>query len=153
FAAETMARPDWDEEYAALDRPEVLDALVRVLGESDFLWEDYLHAQPENLLPMVGDPAQWRRGRTPSELEADRDAALAGAPALDGKVLALRRFRDREFFRAGVRAILGLSGGPEGLAAELSEVAEALLRGADRVTREELDPVLPRRGDRRRVPS
>jgi hypothetical protein len=89
FAAETMARPDWLEEYDALDRPEVLDALVRVLGESDFLWEDYLHAQPENLLPMVGDPGQWRRGRTPAELAADRDAGLAAARGLDGKAQAL----------------------------------------------------------------
>ena len=88
FAADTMARPDWVEEYAALDRPEVLDALVRVLGESDFLWEDYLHAQPENLLPMIGDPDQWRRGRSPGELAADRDAALALARTLDEKAPA-----------------------------------------------------------------
>ena len=111
----------------------MLDALVRVLGESDFLWEDYLRAQPENLLPMICDPDQWRRGRTPADLADDRDAALATAPAPEGKAQALRRFRDREFFRAGVRAILGLSGGPEGFSAELSDVAEALLAGADRV--------------------
>ena len=80
-----MARPDWAEEFAALDRPEVLDALVRVLGESDFLWEDYLHAQPENLLPMICDPAEWRRRRTPAELAADRDAALATAPTWTGR--------------------------------------------------------------------
>lgn len=151
FAAETMARLDWGDEYAALDRPEVLDALVRVLGESDFLWEDYLHAQPENLLPMVGDPSQWRRGRSAAELATDRDAALDGAADPESAALALRQFRDREFFRAGVRAILGLSGGPEGFAAELSEVAEALLRGADKITRIELDPALPRRADGRPV--
>jgi [glutamine synthetase] adenylyltransferase / [glutamine synthetase]-adenylyl-L-tyrosine phosphorylase len=153
FAADTMARPDWVEEYAALDRPEVLDALVRVLGESDFLWEDYLHAQPENLLPMIGDPDQWRRGRSPGELAADRDAALALARTLDEKARALGRFRDREFFRAGVRAILGLSGGPEGFSTELSGIAEVLLQGADGIARDELDPFLPRRLDGRPVPS
>ncbi|HMB06512.1 MAG TPA: hypothetical protein VKP69_22600 [Isosphaeraceae bacterium] len=153
FATDTMARADWAREYAALDRPEVLDALVRVLGESDFLWEDYLHARPEDLLPMIGDPAEWRRARTPAELAADRDAALAAAPILDEQAQALRRFRDREFFRAGVRAILGLSGGPEGFSAELSDVAEALLRGAERIAREELAPILPRRADGRPAPS
>src|SRR5208282_2694293 len=147
FAADTMARPDWGDEYAALDRPEVLDALVKVLGESDFLWEDYLHAQPENLLPMINDPRRWRRGRTPADLAAARDTALAKAPDLDGKARALRQFRDREFFRAGVRAILGKNGGPEGFAAELSHVALALLRGADRVARDALDPILPRTKD------
>lgn len=153
FAADTMARSDWSEEYAALDRPEVLDALVRVLGESDFLWEDYLQTRAEDFLPMVGDPGQWRLGRSPAELRADRDAALTAARTPDEQAEALRRFRDREFFRAGVRAILGLSGGPEPFGDELSNVAEALLDGADRVARAELGADLPRRHDGRPVPS
>jgi glutamate-ammonia-ligase adenylyltransferase len=152
FAADTMGQPDWGAEYAALDRPEVLDALVKVLGESDFLWEDYLHAQPENLLPMINDPRCWQRGRTPADLVTTRDAALATAPDLDGKARCLRQFRDREFFRAGVRAILGLNGGPEGFAAELSDVAEALLRGADQVVRDALNSILPQTSDGRPVP-
>jgi glutamate-ammonia-ligase adenylyltransferase len=147
FATDTMARSDWAEEYAALDRPEVLDALVRVLGESDFLWEDYLHAQPENLLPMIGDPAEWQRGRTPAELARDRDAILSAADGLEEKAPALRRFRDREFFRAGVRAILGLSGGLEGFSGELSDLAEALIQGADQLARDGLAPILPGRTD------
>jgi glutamate-ammonia-ligase adenylyltransferase len=61
----------------------------------------------------------------------------------DEEAQALRLFRDREFFRAGVRAILGLSEGPEGFSAELSDVAEALLQGAERVAREGLGPALP----------
>ena len=78
FASATMGRPAWAREFAALDQPEVLDALVRVLGESDFLWEDYLHARPEDLLPMVGNPAEWRR-RDRGELMAELQQALAGA--------------------------------------------------------------------------
>jgi glutamate-ammonia-ligase adenylyltransferase len=147
FAADTMARPDWGKEYTALDRPEVLDALVKVLGESDFLWADYLHAQPENLLPMINDPRRWQRGRTRAGLAAARDTALAKATDLDDKARGLRQFRDREFFRAGVRAILGKNGGPEGFAAELSDVAEALLKGADRVARDALGAILPRTSD------
>lgn len=148
FATETMAGADWARDYATLDRPEVLDALVRVLGESDFLWEDYLHAQPENLLPMISEPTQWRHARTPAELAADRDAALAVADAgIDARGQALRRFRDREFFRAGVRAILSLSGGPDGFSAELTDVADALLQGAARIAADELSAALPRQHD------
>lgn len=152
FATETMARPDWAEEFAALDRPEVLDALVRVLGESHFLWEEYLHAQPENLLPMIGDPAEWDRRRTPAELAAELDAALAAAPALEERGRILRRFRDREIFRADIRSILGRSGGPDQFSAELSDVAEVLLRAADRAAAAEMGPRLPRRTDGRVVP-
>jgi glutamate-ammonia-ligase adenylyltransferase len=140
FAAETMSRLDWSREFVALDKPEVLDALVRVLGESDFLWEDYLHAQPENLLPMIDDPSQWRSARSAAQLAADRDLALSQQLLVPEKAAALREFRDREFFRAGVRAILGQSDGPEGLSAELSAIADCLLQGADAIAREQLGP-------------
>lgn len=153
FATETMARPDWAEEFAALDRPEVLDALVRVLGESHFLWEEYLHAQPENLLPMIGDPAEWDRRRTPDELAAELSTALDAAATLEERGRVLRRFRDREIFRADIRSILGRSGGPDQFSAELSDVAEVLLGASDRVAAAELDPRLPRRADGRAVPS
>jgi glutamate-ammonia-ligase adenylyltransferase len=130
FAAETMARPNWAADFEALDRPVVLDALVRVLGESDFLWEDYLHAQPENVLPLISDPAEWQARRTPEELRGRLAARLAETSGAEASHRALQRFKDREVFRIGVRAILGLCGGPDRFAAELTEVAEVLLREA-----------------------
>jgi glutamate-ammonia-ligase adenylyltransferase len=153
FANETMARPDWAEEFAALDRPRVLDALVRVLGESDFLWEDFLHAQPEHLLPMVCEPDEWERRHVPEQLARELDDALSTAPTLEDRRQAIRRFRDREIFRTGVRAILGRSGRPEPFASELSDVAEVLLRAVHRVAREELADEAPTRSDGRPVPS
>ena len=130
FATETMARPDWVDEFEALEKPQVLDALVRVLGESHFLWEDYLHAQPENVLHMICDPAEWGRHPGQKQLTADLAAALAGATTSEGRRNAVRKFRDREIFRADLRSILGLSRGQEEFAAELAAVAEVLLRAA-----------------------
>ena len=115
FATETMARPDWVEEFEALEKPEVLDALVRMLGESHFLWEDYLHAQPENVLHMICDPAEWTRHPGQKQLTADLASALAGADTTERRGIALRRFRDREIFRADLRSILGLSRGARGV--------------------------------------
>ena len=130
FATETMARPDWAEEYEALEKPEVLDALVRMLGESQFLWEDYLHAQPENVLHMICDPAEWTRHPGQKQLTADLASALAGADTSELQGIALRRFRDREIFRADLRSILGLSQGQDEFSAELGAVAEVLLGAA-----------------------
>ncbi|MEA2630767.1 MAG: [glutamine synthetase] adenylyltransferase / [glutamine synthetase]-adenylyl-L-tyrosine, partial [Chloroflexota bacterium] len=152
FATETMARPAWADEFAALDRPEVLDALVRVLGESDFLWEDYLHARPEDLLPLICHPAEWRR-RDPGELTAELQSALAEARDVDGRARVLQRFKDRAIFRAGCRAILGQDAAPEALADELSDAAEVLLRGAYAVAARESQPRLPRRADGSPAPS
>lgn len=129
FATETMAGPDWAEEFEALEKPEVLDALVRVLGESHFLWEDYLHAQPENILPMICDPAEWIRLPGPKQLSAGLHQALTVAETPESRTLAIRRFRDREVFRADVRSILGLSRDAEQFSVELTDVAEVVLNG------------------------
>ena len=125
-----MARPDWVEEFEALEKPEVLDALVRMLGESHFLWEDYLHAQPENVLHMICDPAEWTRHPGEKQLAVDLASALASADTFERRAVAVRRFRDREVFRADLRSILGLSRGQEEFSTELAAVAEALLRAA-----------------------
>ena len=125
-----MARPDWVEEFEALEKPEVLDALVRMLGESHFLWEDYLHAQPENVLHMICDPAEWTRHPGEKQLAVDLASALASTDTFERRAVAVRRFRDREVFRADLRSILGLSRGQEEFSTELAAVAEALLRAA-----------------------
>jgi glutamate-ammonia-ligase adenylyltransferase len=137
FATETMARSDWAEEFVALETPEVLNALVRILGESHFLWEDYLHAQPENILPMIRDPAQWIRLPRQKELAAELASAMNSASTAEARALAIRRFRDREVFRADMRSILGLSKDNDQFSAELADVAEVLLRAAYEVSLEE----------------
>jgi glutamate-ammonia-ligase adenylyltransferase len=152
FANDLMARPDRAQEFASLDRPEVLDALVRVLGESRFLWEDYLLAQPENVLPLIGNPERWARSPDQDELAADLADRLDRATDLDSRVRALRRFKDREIFRADVRTILGLSGGPEGFANELTEVAEVVIAATLELAAERLNTAPPLRSDGRPVP-
>jgi [glutamine synthetase] adenylyltransferase / [glutamine synthetase]-adenylyl-L-tyrosine phosphorylase len=152
FANDSMERPDWADEFAALDRLEVLDALVRVLGESDFLWEDYLQARPEDLLPMIANPSEWGR-RSPAELSAELDSALVGATDRDGLARVLQRFKDREIFRAGFRAILGLGESAEALADELSDAAEVLLRAAYAIALRELTEAMLQRADGLPAPS
>ena len=140
FANDLMARPGRAREFESFDRPEVLDALVRVLGESRFLWEDFLLVQPENILPLIDDPSRWRHRRSREELADGLADRLGAADDVEGRVRAIRRFKDREIFRADLRTILGLSDGPEGFAAELSDVAEVLLIGALEVAAERLGP-------------
>ncbi|MFN8453670.1 MAG: ACT domain-containing protein [Anaerolineae bacterium] len=41
FLGQLFSRPDWPDELASLERPEVLDHLARLLGVSDFLWSDF----------------------------------------------------------------------------------------------------------------
>ena len=50
-----VSRPSWPDELASLERPEVLEALARLLGVSEFLWDDFLRMQYANLFPVVTD--------------------------------------------------------------------------------------------------
>ena len=51
FIAQLFKRPNWPDELASLERPEVLQAMARLLGVSDFLWDDFLRMQYANLFP------------------------------------------------------------------------------------------------------
>jgi glutamate-ammonia-ligase adenylyltransferase len=143
FATETMARADWAEGFEALESQEVLDALVRVLGESHFLWEDYLHAQPENILPMICNPAEWTRHPSRRQMSDELASGLASARSFEQRTREIRRIRDREIFRADVRSILERSMGQEEFSAELADVAEGLLRAAIDLAVEETKARLP----------
>ena len=42
FLGQLFERPNWPDELAKLEQPEVLDALAKLLGVSNFLWDDFL---------------------------------------------------------------------------------------------------------------
>ena len=76
FLRDLFQRPDWREQLSSLERPEVLSALARLLGVSDFLWEDFLRLQYTNLFPVLSDisrirTAQVRRTASHQRIEAD----------------------------------------------------------------------------------
>src|SRR5512143_4227115 len=45
LVAGLFSRPGWPDELASLERPEVLRSLARLLGVSEFLWDDFLRMQ------------------------------------------------------------------------------------------------------------
>ena len=107
YLAELFARPSWPDELASLERPEVLGALARLLGVSDFLWDDFLRMQYANLFPVVQDVDVLATGRTRSQLVAELAAELAAAPDAPARRDRLNVFKDGEMFRVDMRQILG----------------------------------------------
>ena len=73
--------------------------LARLLGASDFLWEDFIRLQYENLLPMLGREHHRDPLSTPSEeLDAKLRDELATAETWDEQVRVLNAFKDRESY-------------------------------------------------------
>lgn len=138
FLERLFQRPNWPEEFASLERSDVLDALARLLGVSNFLWEDFLRLQHENLFPVVKDVEALADHKPKPELaiELARELALADD---ETKIRAnLNAFKDREMFRTDMRHILGHAKGFGQFSSELTDVAEVIVDAARKICDDEL---------------
>lgn len=130
FLTQLLNRDDWAAELASLEQSDVLEALARLLGVSDFLWTDFLRMQHANLFPVLRDLKGLERPRSRRELETELTQTLAQAPSPDERRTALNAFKDREMFRVDMRHILGRIPEFSQFSEELSDVAEVTVAGA-----------------------
>ncbi len=146
YVGELFRRPNWPDELATLEHPEVLHALAQLLGVSDFLWDDFLRMQHENLFPVVRDVAALPRPKSRAQFAAELDATLRQAQAQAASATArlsawrdeLNAFKDREMFRIDMRNILGYIPNPAVFAAELTDMVETVVEASVRLCDEEL---------------
>ncbi len=122
-----LREPDWLERLASLQRPEVLAALAKLLGVSDFFWEDFLRLQHANLFPVLTDVVGLQRQKMSAELSHELAEELAAATSFTERRARLNAFKDREMFRIDMRHLAGLAADFESFAAELTELAEVVL--------------------------
>ena len=145
FIGELFKRPNWTTELSSLERPEVLQALARLLGVSDFLWDDFLRMQYANLYPVVRDVDMLDTVKSRAQLQEELEAILKeahpeprplgdDAPWYD----ALNSFKDREMFRIDMRHILGHTQEFWDFAVELSDLAEVVVNAAFHLCHEDL---------------
>jgi glutamate-ammonia-ligase adenylyltransferase len=122
-----------------LDHPRMLDMLIKVFGHSEYLTQ-ILVRQPDYLLQLA-EPGALEKAKIPEEfrreiLELLPSGALAELPAAgaaggDGNALdplleSLRRYRNREYLRIGLRDIF-LGEPMQRLTAEISQLTNALV--------------------------
>ncbi len=121
-------RPNWPDEISSLERPEVLDTLARLLGVSDFLWNDFLRMQHANLFPIVQDTDSLAMGKSKTKLQAELEVELNVNPSdFDTQRQRLNAFKDREMFRIDMRQILGHIPEFGQFSAELTDLAEVVV--------------------------
>ena len=131
-------RPDWAEELASLDRREVLESLAKLLGVSDFLWEDFLRLQHDNLFPVLRDVEGVTATRTREQLETDLAEQLRNIRSNKEKRNCLNDFKDREMFRVDMRHIAGHICEFGQFSEELTDVAEAVTSQALNISVDQL---------------
>jgi len=103
-----------------------LKTLARLLGSSDFLWEDFLRMQFESLTSVLGD-VRGHPLRNRAQLQEELARATLGAPDHAEARNALNRLRDREVFLIDMKHLLDPGLGIESFSNALSDLAEAVL--------------------------
>ncbi len=132
FISNLLVQEDWSEELVSLERPEVLAALSRLLGVSDFLWSDFLRMQHANLFPLLKDVKRLGAERAAEDLQEELDALLRAAKDRSESIRQLNAFKDAEMFRIDMRYIMGLHSDFRQFSSELSDLAEIIIRAAYR---------------------
>jgi [glutamine synthetase] adenylyltransferase / [glutamine synthetase]-adenylyl-L-tyrosine phosphorylase len=138
FLSELFQQPDWTEQLSSLERPEVLAALAKVLGVSDFLWEDFLRIQYANLFPVLSDIAGIEQAKSKTLLWRDLAVELSATDDPAVRRQRLNSFKDREMFRIDLRHILGRCGDFDRFAEELTDVAEVVVSTSLQLSEREL---------------
>ena len=114
-----------------LSNPKALQDMARILGASDFMWEDFIRLQYEELLPIL---RPYLAGQGLAEPAATLPARLretvAAAADFEGQKRALNEFKDREIFLIDLDHILRGTADFDILAERLTLLAEAVVRAA-----------------------
>jgi glutamate-ammonia-ligase adenylyltransferase len=148
FIGQLFERPNWPDELASIERPEVIDALAHLLGVGEFLWDDFLRMQYTNLFPVVQDVDTLETAKTKGQLQAELEAALR--PVHEGPQppsddapwrQALNAFKDREMFRIDMRHILGHTKEFWEFSDELTDLVEVAVNAAFHLCHEDLRTV------------
>lgn len=156
FIEQLFQRPNWADELAQIERPDVLANLAHLLGVSDFLWDDFMRIQYTNLFPVVSDMDALRTSKSRLQLQRELEDALR--PVHDGPQppredapwrKMMNEFKDREMFRIDMRHILGHTAEFWDFSTELTDLSEVLVNSAYHLTAEDLRCVYgaPRRED------
>ncbi|MEE9550081.1 MAG: bifunctional [glutamate--ammonia ligase]-adenylyl-L-tyrosine phosphorylase/[glutamate--ammonia-ligase] adenylyltransferase [Candidatus Binatia bacterium] len=118
------------------ENPKTMRLLIRLFSNSQFLTDLFLR-RPELLDSLIRvDLTQL--SKTGEELAGELTATLEYNDDMEDKLNSLRRFRAEEFIRIGLHDIGGELG-LEDVIAQLSDLADACLEGALRLSFQEMD--------------
>ncbi len=112
---------------AFLSDKKTFPLLARLLGASDFLWEDFLRRQHSNLLPLLQDYRDAPLMTTRATLRKELDRLVNRAKTDEARKAALNSFKDRELFRIDMKHIVEPDTALPDFSAALTQLAEVIV--------------------------
>ncbi|MEO8341129.1 MAG: hypothetical protein ABI604_15700, partial [Nitrospirota bacterium] len=101
--------------------------LAQLLGASDFLWEDFLRRQHDNLLPLLTEYRDALLIKPQATLRKELGLLVRRAKTNETRKDALNRFKDREMFRIDIKHIVEPSSNFPDFSLALTELAEVIM--------------------------
>ncbi len=117
-----------EEALAFLSDKKTFPLLARLLGASDFLWEDFLRRQHDHLLPLLQDYRDAPLIKPRAALRKALDRVVERSKDEDGRKEALNRFKDQELFRIDMKHIVEPDTGLADFSLALTELAEVIVQ-------------------------
>ncbi|MBN2531958.1 MAG: glutamate-ammonia-ligase adenylyltransferase [Spirochaetales bacterium] len=131
--------PEQGKWFDLLSNPRIMQDLARLLGASDFLWEDFIRVQYENLIPMFYSPVDKKKFSRPLEtLDARLHQALSGAETYEEKRERLNEFKNTEIYLMDLDHILTPGEDFKHLSERLTCLAESVIQAAMEIAYEML---------------
>lgn len=121
-----------------VNRKETLDLLARLLGTSEFLWEDFLRLRFENLFPLLKDFKKTPMTIPRETLGKNLAALLKKARSYEEKKKVLNDFKDREMFRIDLKHLRDRPEQFGRFSKALSDLADIVLEETGQTCYEEL---------------
>lgn len=112
---------------ALLSDKKTFPLLARLLGTSDFLWEDFLRRQHTNLLPLLQDYRDAPLAKPRASLRRELDRFVGQAKTADARKTALNTFKDRELFRIDMKHIVEPGIALADFSGALTQLAEVIV--------------------------
>jgi len=131
--------PEQEKWLGLLSNPAVLRDLAKLLGTSDFFWEDFVRLQYESLIPTLEPIAKGKGVIAPIETVRERlDQSLKDCNSYNEAVDILNQFKDREIFLIDLDHMLGPTSDFRVFAERLSLLAETIVDKAAMLSYQEL---------------
>ncbi len=137
-----------EEMFDQLEKQEVIGAMAKLFGTSDFLWKDFLRMQYKNLFPVLQDIKVVGIVRSREQMESELGARLSTVGSYARRKQLLNRYKDKEMLRISMRQILEKNEDVQAFSRELSTLAEVVLESAYDICDQEQrrqygEPLLP----------
>ncbi len=122
----------------SLRRPNVLHAVARVLGVSQYLWETFLQSRHQELFSMLAHAEELGLRECRDSLSLELNQALSAAETDRAAWDVLNNFKDRHLFRIEMRHVLGHCRPFGAFSEELTELAELVVSKALEIAQSQL---------------